>query len=179
MLERSWKNPPTPLWAHWVVPGAVLAGEHPGSSDPTAAAERLSSLLDAGVRTFVDLTCPFDGLTDYRELALDLATARGVGRVEYHAHPMRDAYTVGPDDLARTVEAVGAARARGAVYVHCWRGVGRTGRVLGRVLLDDGLPLADVVAALSSLARAGDDSELANLEVAVRLDAMRREAAGL
>jgi hypothetical protein len=41
--------------SHWVAP-ALLAGTYPGSKDDAEARGKVQALLDAGVRTFVDLT---------------------------------------------------------------------------------------------------------------------------
>ncbi len=47
---------PAPLAiTYWVVPGAFLAGGHPALVDNNVE-ERLSALLAAGLRTFIDLT---------------------------------------------------------------------------------------------------------------------------
>ena len=53
----------TPAWEHnglihgwWVIPGQLLAGEYPGAKEPQKAAEKIRTLLDAGIDSFVDLT---------------------------------------------------------------------------------------------------------------------------
>ncbi len=57
----------------------------------------------------------------------------------------------GYDAVIRTIR---DATAHGAVYVHCWGGIGRTATVVGCLLVDDGL---DAEAALECIAarRAG------------------------
>ena len=52
-----------PNWAHdrlihgyWVIPDRLLATEYPGAKTREKAAEKLATLLDAGVSSFVDLT---------------------------------------------------------------------------------------------------------------------------
>ena len=62
--------------AWWVTPGAVLAGEYPTDSRRTTA--KLDVLLDAGIRTFVDLTTPHDGLHGYEPMLDRMATERGL-----------------------------------------------------------------------------------------------------
>src|SRR5438477_36763 len=44
--------------SYWVLPGKVLAGEHPGGATVEATRERLKRLMDAGVECFIDLTEP-------------------------------------------------------------------------------------------------------------------------
>jgi hypothetical protein len=47
--------PPTTS-SYWVVPGRLLAGAYPGDSDPEAHRAKVQALVDAGIRTFVNLT---------------------------------------------------------------------------------------------------------------------------
>ena len=45
----------TPLRnSYWVVPGKVLAGEHPGGTTVEATRERLQRLIAAGVECFME-----------------------------------------------------------------------------------------------------------------------------
>ena len=46
----------TPTDCYWVEPGRLMAGEYPGDWTERSARRKLRALLDAGVRTFVDLT---------------------------------------------------------------------------------------------------------------------------
>src|SRR5262245_49952915 len=41
---------------YWVRPGQFLAGEHPGDLSEDIVMARLSGLLEAGIRTFINLT---------------------------------------------------------------------------------------------------------------------------
>src|SRR5207237_5732097 len=50
--------------SYWVLPGQLLAGEHPGGSTALATRARLVRLLEAGVSCFIDLTEP-DELPPY------------------------------------------------------------------------------------------------------------------
>src|ERR1700722_2615115 len=43
---------------YWVLPGQLLAGEHPQGATPELTRERLAALTAAGVSCFVDLTEP-------------------------------------------------------------------------------------------------------------------------
>ncbi len=48
---------PVPIpYAYWVIPGYLLAGEHPGAADETEARGTLQRLLHAGITVFIDLT---------------------------------------------------------------------------------------------------------------------------
>ena len=44
------------LHAYWIEPGVLIAGEYPGAQTEAEAERKLASLLDVGVRRFVDLT---------------------------------------------------------------------------------------------------------------------------
>src|SRR5204863_7956232 len=44
--------------SYWVLPGQLLAGEHPGGSTAVATRARLGRRLEAGVSCFIDLTRP-------------------------------------------------------------------------------------------------------------------------
>ena len=50
-------KPPIPN-SYWVEPGRLLAGEHPAGNDLAATRKRIAALLEAGVRSFIDLTEP-------------------------------------------------------------------------------------------------------------------------
>jgi hypothetical protein len=46
--------PPTAS-SYWIVPGRLLAGAYPGDSDPETHRVKVQALIDAGIRTFVNL----------------------------------------------------------------------------------------------------------------------------
>ena len=133
--------------AYWLAPGRIACGEYPGARTPDAARARLRTLLDAGVRTFVDLTEPNE-LVPYDETLHLLAT----DVVDYVRLPIRDLdvpHTAA--DMSRTLDVVDhAAASRPAVYVYCWGGIGRTGTVAGYWLRRHG---ASGDAALDQVAR--------------------------
>jgi len=141
---------PTPLRnSYWVVPGKVLAGEHPGGTNAEATRERLQRLVAAGVECFMDLTEP-------RELkAYDPGLPL---RVEYLRKPIRDHGI--PAQRAHMVEILDciqdAVESGRCVYVHCRAGIGRTGMVIGCLLVERGL---QGEAALDELNRLWQQSE--------------------
>lgn len=126
---------------YWVEPGRLLAGEYPGDIDGTEAETKLNALLDAGVRTFVDLT-EADELMAYDDVLAEEAQRRGIA-VRHVRHPIRDLGipTRGQmEEILRTIDEA----AEGVVYVHCWGGIGRTGTVVGCWLLSRGCAPAGV-----------------------------------
>lgn len=137
------------MHGYWVEPGRLLAGEYPGDHDPQRAARKLGVLLDAGVRTFVDLTRPQDGLDPYESQLLELAESRGI-EVERIAHPVPDMGVVDDDAYDAIVAAIHGV-ADGAVYVHCWGGIGRTATVVGCWLVNQGHTADDALERIDQL----------------------------
>lgn len=136
------------LHAWWAPP--VLAGEYPGHPDPEQAARRLDLLLDAGIRTMVDLTAPADGLVPYDDVLRSVAATRNI-EVRHLRFPIPDFGVIdraGYDNILRAVREQASA---GLVYVHCWGGIGRTGTVVGCLLVDSGMGANE---ALEAMARA-------------------------
>jgi protein-tyrosine phosphatase len=129
-----------PMPASYVVSDTLLAGAYPGS------ANAVTSLEQAGVSVFVDLTHPSDPLDNYGHL---LRSARRV------AHPIPDMGTPTTGLVMRILDEIDTAQAgNDTVYVHCWGGVGRTGTVIGCWLARHGLDTGDPVARIAEL-RAG------------------------
>lgn len=139
--------------AYWVEPGRLLAGEYPGEKNhPGKAAANINLLVDVGVRSFVDLT--EDGeLVAYDEHVAAAAAARGLD-VRHVRVPIRDFSTADAATYDRIVDHIGDEVERGVVYVHCWGGIGRTGTVVGCLLVDGGLSGEAAIARLAEL-RAG------------------------
>ena len=126
-----------PIPNSYVVPGTrLMAGEYPGDRDSDVAATRLAAFLDAGVRTFVDLTAPADGLVPYEPTLRRLAMGYDVERLSF---PIKDVSITDDDGMCRILDAIDSALAADrTVYVHCWGGVGRTGTVVGCWLVRHG-----------------------------------------
>jgi ADP-ribosylglycohydrolase len=164
------------LHAWWVQPDRLLAGEYPGDTDPARARHKVDLLVDEGVRTFVDLTTPADALAPYQQLVLESAEARQLD-LRYEPFPIPDLGVVDDhlyDDIAHTIE---QGLSRGAVYVHCWGGVGRTGTVIGCVLADEGLGYEEVVERLAILRAASRKAHQRAPEMPVQHELIRRRAA--
>ncbi|MEO8315272.1 MAG: ADP-ribosylglycohydrolase family protein [Pseudomonadota bacterium] len=135
-------KPPLPH-SYWVEPGRLLAGEHPDGGNVTATRARLTTLVGAGVRQFIDLTQSHE-LASYRELL-----PAGVG---YGNFPMRDhALPQSRQQMREIQHAVAEGMTRGTVYVHCRAGIGRTGVAVGCYLREQGESAANVLTELNRL----------------------------
>jgi hypothetical protein len=110
--------------SYWVVPGKLLAGEYPRNKDELSSQEKIDSLLQAGVRLFLDLTERDEGLLPYHDM---------IGNASHQRHSIRDVSTPkSTDSTIETLNAMDRAIEDGkVVYVHCWGGVGRTGLIIG------------------------------------------------
>lgn len=137
---------------YWLVPGKVMAGEYPGGATRARSREKVRLHLDAGIRTFVDLTGE-DELAPYDE---DLAAeARRLGELpaDHLRFPIRDmGVPSSPERMRAVLDAIDrAAAARPVVYVHCWGGIGRTGTVVGCYLVRHGLTGQEALRKLAAL----------------------------
>lgn len=137
--------------SYWVEPGRLLAGEHPGHWDQGIVRRRMSGLLDAGIRLFVDLSTPSDAVQSYKAELEKVCRDRGI-YAQYLSVPLRE--NAVPDHAEDVVYVLSAMQAElhagGRVYVHCNDGVGRTGMVMGCWLVERGFDPED---ALEELAR--------------------------
>lgn len=128
-------KPPIPN-SYWVEPARLLAGEHPDGGSDGATRARLALLVEAGVRTFIDLTQEGE-LPPYGQLLPP--------GVAYHNFPVRDhAIPDSPERMRQIQRTLAEAlRREGGIYVHCRAGIGRTGVTVGCYLRETGrAPLA-------------------------------------
>jgi hypothetical protein len=131
-LPRPYAN------CYWLVPGRLLAGEHPARGDPAQGRARLDALLACGVRHFVDLTEPAEPLPTYLETLAAAAADRAVP-VTRQRFPIADFGVPAAATMRRILQALDATVATGeAVYLHCHGGAGRTGTAVGCLLVSQG-----------------------------------------
>ena len=137
--------------SYWVLPAQFLAGEHPGELDAEEFRQKLAALLDAGIRTFIDLTEPRDLGEDggvifgYRRLLSELADARQL-EITQLTVPVRDRGVPSAATMRCILAVIDRSLAdKNPVYVHCLAGIGRTGTVVGCYLKRHGLATDDGV----------------------------------
>jgi ADP-ribosylglycohydrolase len=182
-LLRAGGGPPPEGWVHdgflhawWVEPDRVLAGEYPGDKDPTETSRKVNLLIDAGIRTFVDLTV-VDELKPYDAAVAAAARARGLD-LRHRRFPIPDLHVLADDDYDPVLDLIREESRRGGVYIHCWGGVGRTGTVVGCLLADDGLGYDAVLDRLAELRAGTRKVDRDAPETGPQLDVIRRRASG-
>ena len=123
--------------SYWLVEGEFLAGGYPSSPNRATARKKLQAFVDAGIRSFIDLTQPHE-LTPYDDVLEEIAAEKGID-ISYARISIRDLDVPTPDVmetvLAKIREETSAGR---PVYIHCWGGIGRTGTVVGCWLVEQG-----------------------------------------
>ncbi|MGH8294857.1 MAG: ADP-ribosylglycohydrolase family protein [Steroidobacteraceae bacterium] len=144
--------PPLPN-TYWALPGLLLAGEHPAGLTPEATRQRLGVLLAAGIECFLDLTHPSEIEPYDHTLPF---------QIEYLRKPIRDHGL--PEKREHMMEILDclhdALRSSRPAYVHCRAGIGRTGMVIGCLLVERGFTGEQ---ALDELARLWERCERAKL----------------
>jgi len=131
--------------SYWVLPGRLLAGYYPGAPTKEEAAEKLTALLDAGIRCFVNLVEEGEknekgeSMVPYQQLLAQLASSRKL-ETSYLRIPIHDQDVPSRPTMRLILDAIDRALGQNQpVYVHCWGGRGRTGTVVGCFLARHGM----------------------------------------
>jgi ADP-ribosyl-[dinitrogen reductase] hydrolase len=161
--------------AYWVIEGKLLAGPYPGDRSKAQARRRLEEFLESGVTCFLDLTEEGEGppLNPYSRLLRKIASERGV-HVTHVRMPIRDVDVPEPwlmRAIQQTIEH--ALDAGELVYVHCWGGVGRTGTVVGCLLIERGCPASEVVERIKQLRTGTLRAQRASPETGAQVEFLR------
>jgi protein tyrosine/serine phosphatase len=145
---------PGPIRAsYWVIEGKLLAGEYPGAYSDAAARAKLGLFLDAGIRTFVDLTEESEPLRNYDDVLESLSAERGIS-CRHIRFGVRDRDVPSQELLAEIIATIRQEIAEGRpVYVHCWGGIGRTGTIIGCWLVEQGMSGEEAIGKLADLRR--------------------------
>lgn len=113
--------------SYWVDPGRFLAGPLPAHEDRAVLRQRVSLLLDLGIRTVIDLRTPVEP-PSIRALLDKLA-----GELDpvWFGAPILNGAAPTSAQMQAILDLIDASLARGrGVYVHCQGGLGRTGAVV-------------------------------------------------
>jgi len=145
---------------YWVIPQQLLAGEYPGDANQDVATKRLLLLLEAGIRTFINLTDEDEISEDakpvpnYRPLLRQLAEEHRY-EISYVRAPIEDRGIPSVWMLRHILDIVDRSlEDENPVYVHCWAGRGRTGTVVGCYLKRKGIATDnDVIRKMAKLRR--------------------------
>jgi protein tyrosine/serine phosphatase len=134
--------------AYWVIEGTLMAGPHPGGEFEPAPPNIAQLFFNCNIRHFVDLTekGEFDPYLP-KWGKVDGMQARDV--FTYKQFPIKDFATPTPTFAKGILNYIDARinEGRGAVYVHCYAGLGRTGTIVGIFLARHGIAEGDGVAA--------------------------------
>jgi hypothetical protein len=118
-----------------------MAGEYPRTAEKPTSQTKFAAILRAGIRQFIDLTEATEPLEDYCELLKTEAERTGVA-VQHARHPIKvkDMSTPTTAQMMAILPAIQAAYTNEVpLYVHCWCGIGRTGTVIGCLLVECGM----------------------------------------
>jgi protein-tyrosine phosphatase len=150
--------------SYWLILGTLLAGEYPGTYVEADTREKLAKFLDAGIRTFIDLTEERE-LSSYEPILQALAAERDI-ETTHIRQSIRD-YDI-PRERAQMVSILTTIRdeiaAGRPVYVHCWGGIGRTGTVVGCWLVEQGLSGDEALHRIAELRRGTSDGRVRSPE---------------
>lgn len=138
------KHVPFPR-SYWVVPDTFLAGFYPGDRNRRAMEQKVSALLECGIRHIVNLMeedeTDHDGkpFVAYETLVQGIAEQFGF-KVACERTPIRDLGIPTRETMVKILDGIdGAIAVDRPVYVHCWGGRGRTGTVVGCWLVRHGI----------------------------------------
>jgi len=128
-------------WGYWVVEDFFLAGAYPGNPDSKKHEQKIRSLLDADIRTFVNLMEPGETNLDRQPFApYDDVVERLCPEASCVRIPVRDLSIPTVETMHTILDTIDASlNGNRPVYVHCWGGVGRTGTTVGCWMLRHGM----------------------------------------
>lgn len=131
--------------SYWVREGLWCVGQFPGAPDAATRDEKLTGLLDCGIRHVLNLMESTESnyggqpFAPYEDRLRELA-ARRSRSVECVRLPLRDGRAPERAALERILDTLEEWLAAGTpTYMHCWGGHGRTSTVVACFLIREGL----------------------------------------
>ncbi|HNK63064.1 MAG TPA: dual specificity protein phosphatase family protein [Anaerolineales bacterium] len=138
--------------SYWVEEARFLAGEYPASHESETARQRLEAFMEAGIRTFIDLTMPHE-LPSYQPILKDLSHIYDV-ELSYQRFAIRDHDIPSLQTMSAILNSIDGSLQEGKpVYIHCWGGIGRTGTVVGCYFVRHGLSAEQALKKVDALFR--------------------------
>jgi hypothetical protein len=170
--------------AYWVERGRLMAGAYPGEYDAAHTRRVIESLVESGIRTFLCLMEAREDSADelplpaYAPVVAQVADRFGVALecLRFAIHDMSVPSPVRMAEIEAAIDAsLGADR---PVYLHCWRGRGRTGTVVGVYLIRRGLATPENFVEVIRDLRAHHDDLGASPETGAQVEFVRSYVTG-
>jgi predicted protein tyrosine phosphatase len=160
-MHQEYAQSPFPN-TYWVENGKLLAGPSPFSSDRIVRKQQVSSLVEVGVATIIDLTMPSE------QAAVRVPFERLQQRGVWVNVPLLNGGTPSAEWVQAVLDMIDSHNTRGRlVYVHCLGGLGRTGCVVGCWLVrHDQVTGEQAIDRLSQLRQAQPNAQSASPETA-------------
>ena len=143
-MNNSSQNEGMPFSRSYRVAPGLIAGNYPVSGDEVSTRQRLKGLLDVGIRHIINLMEPKERNLGRKEFApyenqmRALADEKGV-TVTFNRMPIKDMSIPSEAHMHRILGLIDRfTKNDKPVYVHCMRGRGRTGTVVGCYLARHG-----------------------------------------
>lgn len=151
--------------SYWVISGQLLAGEYPGSAEPSEARQKVAALVEVGIRRIVNLQEAHERnregqlFAPYEDELRRMAARIGVQATMVRM-PIRDMSVPTHEEMRTILDEIDRSIQQNlAVYVHCWGGHGRTGTVVGCYLARHGIASSwDAIRQIKSLRRGTPDA---------------------
>jgi protein-tyrosine phosphatase len=164
--------------SYWVIPGLFLAGEYPGRREEQETRKRIQGLIQAGIRSCIDLTKPGELEPSYREIFLEELSLYDFEGDYYH-FPIYDFGVPDTDQLVRTLDKIDESITDNQpVYVHCRAGIGRTGLVVGCYLARHGRTGNEALMAIRQLRSSVSSSWMQSPETDAQVNFVRNWGRG-
>jgi protein tyrosine phosphatase len=131
--------------AYWVKENVFAAGQYPGGITERQTRTKIGSLLDYGIRVFINLLHEGEITNDmalsgsYEPVLMKLAEERGI-EVECINFSVLDKSVPDTALMSQVLDTIdGFIKSDRVAYVHCRGGFGRTGTVVGCWLVRHGI----------------------------------------